>query len=387
MVGAFYRYTFEFGGDPEYGHNALARLLEKPHVDFVMVTASYHIRELGSGADCARASITSVALHGKLWHFDNDTVSFRYDEMHRDRTDRETVARHRRELGVTETPEETIWQYRRAAGFVLGSGIYQSFFDLHGGYFDDPRLMAEVRRLRSLLDASKDRDCSSVAELLVVSDGASCSYATFENPFLDTASRGTQVSLAELGAPHDSILIDDLERLDLRPYRFVMFLACFHLTAKQSPAIRERILGAGRTVLWCCAPGLFEGSKRSWDRLRELAGMRIVPSAARGLLQPRIRLVPGSHPAVDEAIRGGAATIGSPNVWAECLEVDDPSAIALGRREGGSELVLAAKKLGDWTSICALQPALPPPFFRTLARPASTSTTTGTTPYMRAAGT
>ena len=65
------------------------------------------------------------------------------------------------------TPQETIWQYRRGAGFVLGNGIYQSFFDLHGGYFDDPALMAEVQRLNRVLDDSKQYDCSSVAEILV----------------------------------------------------------------------------------------------------------------------------------------------------------------------------------------------------------------------------
>ena len=73
------------------------------HLDFAMVTASYFNRELGTGADYARAPITSLALHGKLWYHDNDTVSFRYDEMNQRRPDRETVARYRRELGVTET--------------------------------------------------------------------------------------------------------------------------------------------------------------------------------------------------------------------------------------------------------------------------------------------
>ena len=102
---------FEFGGDPEFGHNAMARLAQSKHLDFVAVTASYFNRELGTGADYARAPITSLGLHGKLWYHDNDTVSFRYDEMNRANPDRATVARYRKELGVTETLQETIWQY------------------------------------------------------------------------------------------------------------------------------------------------------------------------------------------------------------------------------------------------------------------------------------
>jgi hypothetical protein len=250
VVGTFYCYMFEFEGDPEYGHNALAKLLQSKHVDFTMVTASYFNRMLGSGADYARAPISSLALHGKLWYHDNDTVSFRYDIMNAANPDRKTVARYRRELGVTETAEETIWQYRRGAGFVLGCGIFQAFFDLHGGYFDDPQLMEEIHRLNSLFERSKQFDCSSAAEILVVSDETSCAYCTFENAFLLNTLRQTQVSLTKIGAPHDSILADDLDRMDMDRHKLVIFMNCFHLTDVQRDLISRRVLKNGRTVLW-----------------------------------------------------------------------------------------------------------------------------------------
>ena len=266
-VGAFYCYMFEFGGDPEYGHNALGRLLRSRYLDFAAVTASYHNRALGSGADYTRAPITSVALHGKLWYHDNDTVSFRYDEMNKTNPDRSVVARYRKELGVTETAQETVWQYRRGAGFVLGNGIFESFFDLHGGYFDDPRLMEEVARLNALFKESPQYDRSSVAQILVVSDEVSCSYATFESGFLQQTLQPAQVQLAKIGAPHDSILVDDLELADMARYRFVIFLNCFHLSGNQRGLIRQHVLGHGRTVLWCYAPGLFNGAAASVDAI------------------------------------------------------------------------------------------------------------------------
>ncbi len=266
VVGAFYCYMFEFGGDPEFGHNAMGRLMRSHYLDFAVVTASYFNRQLGSGADYARAPITSAALHGKLWYHDNDTVSFRYDEINAHRTDRETVARYRQELGVTENPKETIWQYRRGAGFVLGHGIYQSFFDLHGGYFDDPELMEEIKRLNTLFVDAQRTDTSSVAEILVVSDEASCSYAAFESGLLQQILQPSQVQLAKLGAPHDSILADDLSTVDMDRYKLVIFLNCFHLTDRQRNLIRRRVLNSNRTILWCYAPGLFNGYQRSVRR-------------------------------------------------------------------------------------------------------------------------
>jgi hypothetical protein len=367
VVGTFYAYMFEFGGDPEYGHNALGRLLRSPHLDFVAVTASYHDRALGRGADYARAPITSVGLHGKLWYHDNDTVSFRYDEMHRASQDRATAERYRRELGVTETPRETIWQYHRGAGFVLGNGIYQSFFDLHGGYFDDPALMAEVKRLNALLDAAKQYDCSSVAKILVVSDEASCSYATFESGFLQQILQPAQVQLAKLGAPHDSILVDDLALADLNGYKFVIFLNCFHLSDAQRRLIWRSVLNRNRTVLWCYAPGLFNGRRTSVQAMQELTGLRLALSTKADRVQARIRLHPRGIPLGSNTGRS-PQVIGHEHVWAQLISVEDESAVPLGTLEGRTEVVLAMKSVPGWTSVYTVNPVLPASFLRALAR-------------------
>jgi len=383
-VGAFYCYMFEFQGDPEFGHNSLARLLRSKHLDFAMVTASYFGRELGRGTDYARAPITSLSLHGKLWYHDNDTVSFRYEEMNKAKQNRSSIERYRRELGATETAKETIWQYRRGAGFVLGNGVYQSFFDLHGGYFDDPELMAEVRRLNDVLGDAKHHNCSSVAEILVVSDEASCSYATFESGFLGQTLRPAQVQLAKIGAPHDSILVDDLPLLDTRAYKLVIFLNCFHLTNAQRELIGRKLLGRNRTVLWCYAPGLFNGAHRSAGAMEQLTGIHLVPKPNPERVRARITLNQtgadllergvcsvSSYPKVtspDKLAVSGQVTIGGEHVWAQVISVEDPQAIALGTLEGRSEVALALKRMPRWTSVFAMNPLLPARFLRALAR-------------------
>ena len=385
VVGTFYCYLFEFGGDPEFGHNAMAKLARSRHLDFVMVTASYFNRELGTGADYARAPITSLALHGKLWYHDNDTVSFRYDEMNAANPDRATVARYRKELGVTATVQETIWQYRRGAGFVLGNGIYQSFFDLHGGYFDHPGLLAEVKRLNALLDDSKRHDRSSAAQILVVSDEVSCAYGTFESALLAQTLAPAQLELAKLGAPHDSILLDDLDHLDLSPYRLVIFLNAYHLTDAQRALIQRQVLNHRRTVLWCYAAGLFDGPRRDFAAMSQLTGLRIEPAPDAERIRARLVLrnpasLPRPHESsnpspgqslralIEELGRLPERTIGSPHIWAGGIYVNDPAALALGAREGSDAVALALKPLRDWTSVYTLNPVLPAAFLRALAR-------------------
>lgn len=366
VVGSFYAYMFEFGGDPEYGHNALGKLLRSDHLDFVMVTASYHDRGLGKGADYARSPITSVRLHEKLWYHDNDTVSFLYDRIHQTRGDRATIERYRRELGVTKNAEESIWQYRRSAGFALANGVFQSFFDLHGGYFDHPNLMGEVARLNTIFSESTDHDFSSTAEILVVSDEASCSYTTFESGFLQQTLRPAQLSFSKIGAPHDSILLEDLGRVDPDRYRLVIFLNCFHLGDAQRTFIRDRVLKKRRTVVWCYACGLFNGAKESLAAAQELTGFPLrwgesqQPSRARIVLQPGFPLLGDLE-----------GTVGSSDVWARKLTVEaDPSVTPLGRLESTDLTAFALRRGSDWTSVYTMNAVLPPGLWRSLARDA-----------------
>jgi hypothetical protein len=371
VVGAFYCYMFEFGGDPEYGHNALAKLLRSPHLDFAAVTASYFNRHLGAGADYARAPITSVAHHGKLWYHDNDTVSFRYDAINEARTDRDVVERYRQELGVTTTPQESIWQYRRGAGFVLGNGIFQSFFDLHGGYFDDPQLMEEVGRLNQLLASSTTDNLSSVAEILVVSDEVSCSYATFESGFLQQSLQAAQLQFAKIGAPHDSILLSDLTTVELAPYKFILFLNCFHLSASQRSVIEERVLGKGRVILWCSIAGLFDGNRTSIETARALTRLYFVPPREPDRIQARIDLSDEGQRSLNESIAADQKlprTVGHPHIWIHPFTVEDRSATTLGVLAGRSEVALVSKRLADWTSIYSANPVLPAAILRGFAK-------------------
>lgn len=369
VVGAFYGFMFEFGGDPEFGHNALRRFFASPNLDFIMVTASYGNRELGTGADYMRGPLTSVALHGKLWYHDNDTVSFRFWDMHRGRPDWEHyLSSESVRLGATQNLEETIWQFRRSAGFVLGNGVFQSFFDLHGGYFDDPGILEELRRLYALFEGSKQRDRTSCAEILVVSDERSCSYGTFESPLNSQTLQPTQVALAKIGAPHDSILVDDLAVLDTSRHKLVVFLNCYHLTDAQRDLIRRKVLHSGKTVLWCYAPGFFNLWSASAEAMRSLTGMRIVPSASEERIAPRVALTDDDHPLARGLRNAGLNEFGPFDRFCKLYSVHDPTVTVLGTLPGTVEPTLAAKQMEGWTSVYAITSVLPPGFYRTLAK-------------------
>jgi len=254
VVGAFYGYMFEFGGDPEFGHNALGCLARSPNLDFMLVTSSYGHRQLGLGADYLRSPALSLALHGKLWYHDNDVVSSKFPDVIKRLGLKEgfgpgTIQQTGENLGATRTTQETAWMYRRNAGFALGHGLFTSLFDLHGGYYYDPQILAELARLYRVLGESAQFDRSPAAQILLVADETTGAYLTFENGAYARSLAETQPALVKIGAPFDSVLVDDLDRLDPSPYRLVIFFHTYHLSSAQRDFVRRTLLRPGVTAL------------------------------------------------------------------------------------------------------------------------------------------
>jgi hypothetical protein len=368
-IGTFYGYQFEFNGNPEFGHNSLGRLLDSPHLNFLMVTASYANRELGTGSDYMRSPMTSVAMRGKLWHHDNDTVGHLFYQRHPQPPSEQILAEGER-LGATVTAEETIWKHRRGAGFVLGNGAYQSFFDLHGGYFDAPEVMAEVERLNRVFDKSINDDRTSCAEILVVTDESSCAYATFNSPLLEQSLRMPQPALTKIGASHDSILLEDLPRVNLTRYKMVLFLNAYVLTAAQRRFIKDRVMTDARTVVWFAAPGLFADGGARQESLHDVTGIDLALLPEAPLVDSMMELVRSDHPLSAALKRSGVRTMGHGTRCYPALRLEDGQANVIAQLAGSASPALVVKDLATCRSIYCVTPALPPKVFRILARAA-----------------
>ena len=373
VVGAFYGYMFEFGGDPEFGHNALGRLTRSPNLDFMLVTASYGHRQLGRGADYLRSPALSLALHGKLWYHDNDVVSAKFPDVIKRLGLKEgfgpgTIQQTGENLGATKTTEETAWMYQRNAGFALGHGLFTSFFDLHGGYYDDPEILAELARLYRVLGESAKFDRSSVAQILLVADETTGAYLAFENAAYARTLAETQPTLVKIGAPLDSVLVDDLDRLDSSPYRLVIMFHTYHLSPAQRGLIRRKLLRPGVTVLWLYAPGLFDGHHASVDAMTALTGLRIAAGDPAHPVAPRIELTRSNHPLVATLRAAGLTSLGPTDRKVQAFGVRDPATTVLGTLPGTDLASLAVKTVDGVTSLYAVTSLLPPVFYRTIAR-------------------
>jgi hypothetical protein len=144
-------------------------------------------------------------------------------------------------------------------------------------------------------------------------------------------------------------------------------LNCFHLTDAQRRLIRQRVLKRNRTVLWCYAPGLFNGHQTSVAAMQELTGVRLMLAQKPDRVRARIQMNEAGKQLWRQTDTA-SQSIGHEHVWARLVSVQDDSAVALGTLEGGSDVILATKDMRGWTSIYSLNPVLPAACLRALAR-------------------
>ena len=363
VVGAFYAYMYEFFGDPEFGHNALGTYNESENLDFVFVTASYDGRKRGTGSDYLRAPAYSTRLHKKLWYHDNDVASFLTpDIMSPERGfTKEQTAFYCDKLGVTENPAQTADMYRRSAGFALCNGLFESYFDLHGGYFNHSDLLFEVSNLNRMFERSAAFDRASNAEILIVADEESNAYASFKSKLVSAVLHDNQVELTKIGAGCDHILSRDVGLLDeahLDRYKLVIFLNCYSLDDERRGQIGKKLRKNGRTLFFCYAQGLYNGNMKSDENMEEFTGIRLKYSgeAVSG------KIICGVRDSLTDTLPEDVS-----DIYLEEIFADDGEAVCLGNNENGN-CVFARKDCGEWVSYYCQSPLLTGEFVRELAK-------------------
>ena len=341
VVGAFYAYSFEFAELAEdAGHLALSKLCECPDLDFIMSPGSYQRRNLKGGQSCFRTPLLSLRLHGKLFWNDFDAASFKIREK-----DQKALAPWLDQLAATDTAEEFTWMMRRDLGAALANGVNMAWFDLHGGYYSDPAILADMRKQRDVRVNALAWDRRSVAEILVLFDEDSLHYTGFRNPIV-RKSLIEQVVELPFVAPYDAALLSDLDELDTSRYKLVLMTDLYALSAAQRDTIRRKLLGDRRTVVWLYAPGYFDGTNHpgAVESTSALTGVPTQRAAA-----------PGTEPSAPLTLANGAA-IQVPPLQGDTFIV-----------EGSKPSATATRDMGTWRSVYWNRAPLPAAYLREVA--------------------
>lgn len=265
LVVFFYGYVFEFGairnGPATAGHYALRRVLDCQDIDVLCSPISYFDRGMGQSGPAMTAA-ESVALASKMWLYEDDTRTYLGTGRFPGWSD-----------GVATIEDTNRLLLRNTAQCALRNfGTW--WMDLGAtGWFDDPRMWAEMERLKSLDVPLLNQPLPFRPEVAAVID---------EQSMLRVAAGGQIVTvpgvyevrrpLGRMGAPYGQYLQDDV--LSGRvPAKMYVLLTSWRL----SPQQRRELLAATRRGLrvWCYAPGYHEENGTSLDAMQELTGFQM----------------------------------------------------------------------------------------------------------------
>ena len=260
LTGVFYGYHNNIV-DPRMGHCACAKLLECEYVDY-MSSPNRYLRVAGEDWP-PMVAVQSIMHHGKLWLAENDTRTC-LTTLLKDKAP-EITPPGQYEAEVWHGPkdmETSVSLMWKNAGRMLAQGYGGWWFDMWGGWYDDPRLLEVIRQTKDFYAKYGSVESKAMgAEVCVVVDEQYC--------FMD-ASYGAQIgymllnifALAKTGAPYDHYLRTDLFSLDMEKYKTVWLMGVQELTDREKDLIHS-LLEKGVTVMWTGPEGTHLYSKDS----------------------------------------------------------------------------------------------------------------------------
>ncbi len=354
ITGIFYGYLMEMSGGgmgvAESGVAALNKILKCNDIDFLAAPSSYSFRESGEGASLFMAPVASVKQHGKLWFDENDY-----------RTHRVLLKDKHAGWHPTKDLQETIHVQLRELSQVIAEGTGMWWFDMKGGWFDEPRLMAAIEKMNNIAERSIFFDRSSVAEIAVVVDEASMCYLRPGVQLSKPLISDQRLELARLGAPVDYVLLSDLSKA--RPYKMYVFLNAFRLN-KRTVATIKRITRRNNCLsLWVMAPGLLRENVVG-NNIEKLTGIRVKVCHSLGpldfVVDPETSLTRAGCPAWTKGGIGG--------LQVPMLKPDEPEAEILAWSPINGNSAIAMRRFESWISVYSAAPLLPSAVLRALAR-------------------
>ncbi len=389
IVGSFYGaiwLNFPNLSSNHAGQLGLTRVLASEDIDFLCSPYTYDNKYVG-GPHNAQSLPEAANLHGKLYFSETDT------ETHL--TQRQW--RWGNSVHNPESWEETRGLLLRDFGYVFTKGIGMWWTDLFGGTFDDPRITGLLARLKAIDEAYLQADKRSVAEVAVILDEASFTYAGDGEPVFNawlTAQK--QWELGFMGMPWEPHLLSDMDNPELKEFKVYVFLNTIRVSPEQRRAIHERLRRNHATAVWVYATGYID-STANVENMTALTGIELAEDTSFGELH--VDIIPRDHPltrnlsqgfaygtdeGVDEIIRYYDHQIYLKNPRDPSLQrdlpgfrisprfyADDPEATVLGLMGAGVDQPgLVVKEVDGFTSIFSGAPILPSSLLRSIAREA-----------------
>ena len=350
LVGVFYGYLHgTFSRQAVGGHLCIERILRSRLVDYISAPPTYYRDTRGpGGSGNSRGLVESAILHRKLWLDEVDNGHLQPDPA------ADFVRyRPRHDPGYLQV-------LRRSAvtPMLRGGGFWYYDFGASKGYgwWDSEPYLAEIARMQGHFRQWMERPHSSEADVLFVWSMDSFYFVKPRpSPIADDITDASAEEALRCGVAGDHVYDFDLERVNLSPYRAVVFMNTFCLSPSLVELIRSRVAAGGRTVIWNYLAGVVDGERFDMRRVHALTGIRV-------------RTAP--FEAVDLPFRLDSSVLPSDHEYGSAPDpmavVADDDATVLASIRNTDLAVVAERRHADWVSVLSAVPLRGTALFRSL---------------------
>ncbi len=302
----------------------LSRLLDAGKVDVMASPVSYVWRKPGDISGTGSVE-SSYRKHGVVWLQEADNRSYLT-----------LVDDH----AVTFHAEASLRENRREFIYALAKREAIWFYELGGGWYDNPYFCEDFRKMHEIYRAANTVPVTYQPPMAMFFDekcfdGVSLSDGRWggNRPWILAAEAQRMVAVS--GVPYDIYELEDLYDLDLAPYSVLVFPNAWRANPKLAEFLKSNVYAAGKTAVWIYAPGY--GQKGGLDGMSALTGFGFRQLPAGTPLQYRT---------------GDGRMIGYPGMnLAETFGVAGKDVRSLGSYPGANAVAAAWKKIGPGTSV------------------------------------
>jgi len=245
-------------------------------------------------------------------------------------------------------------------------GCSQSYFDMGGGWYDDPGLMSTVHRQLEVAKEALTRDRSSAAEVAVVIDPEAFARHGVLTTVNSWQILGQMAELGYMGAPFDLMSLADIDRLP--PQKLWLFLNLYDPTNEEIVRIHARLKKDRATGVFVYAAGHLAGK----DGAARLTGMAVLTDGARRKVD--VRVSAGKLGLIQDAVYGTSSKVGPSRFEggeiSPTFSVRDAGAEVLGLDTRSGQPGMCRKDMGGWTSVYSSAPGIAACVLRGLAKAA-----------------
>jgi len=367
LCGAFFgEFLFSaIGGNREIlrtGHLDIDRVLRSPDIDFLCTPNCYQSRRIG-GHSPTMTLEGSARLHGKLVFYEADQPTHLY---------RPPEGKDQLPADVPRNPDETLAMLWRDFSYALCNGLGIWWWDqqsrctkavVDGVWYRSEEILDAFGKMQEIGQRALSMPWCRRSEIAVLYDPRSALYQRCAWRDLTRTLIYEQVdALGKMGAPYELYSLADLPKLP--DFRLYIVWNAAYLDDAQRAMLNRHLKRGGHTVLWLGAPGCLSPEGIASATASSLVGLKLRELPDGRSLQGMI--APEGNPLV----AGLSGVIGHEVTAAPHLVVEDPEAAVLMRNPSSGEVVAAARKFSDWTTIWAGVSPLPAQFLRNVAREA-----------------